>query len=149
LRYSREPLKMAREDNLGERLKINGVYRYYDNARKIESNIFLYRNGIILQGSCADIAYKSDEQIIAYLTSLQHNPCLDIVYAWGVYKIEGSKIKIETWMSDPYKYYSKMADGNIIDDTMFCIDNWHTKGCDTFRFRYLPVKPDSTNQFIK
>ncbi len=52
-------------------------------------------------------------------------------------------------MSAPNKYFSNTVSGYIINNTTFCINGWRTKGCDTFRFRALPVKPDSTNQFIK
>ena len=149
-RYRREPLTMLRENYLGKQVRTDGIYTYKNSSSKF--SFFLYTNGIILREFCLDIASKNIDEVIEYLKVLPHNhPCQDIVYAGGVFKIEGSEIKIEKWMSGANwdTYYTRKYDGNIINDTTICINKWHTNGCDTFHFTALPVKPDSTNLFIK
>lgn len=154
LRYRREPLTMKKEDYQGSQVRTDGFYRNTDATG--ESNFFLYRSGVILNGMCIDMGFKTADQVAERIKSIgiKHpNDCDDVVFAWGLFKIDGSKITIESWMSgtsmSSEKYRTQIFNGEIINDTTICLDKYISKGRDTFHFTQLPIKPDSTNNFIK
>ena len=147
--YARFPLTMKRESYSGNELNINGMYLQKDTTGT--EKLFLYRNGVILI-SFLDLRGKNNQQIVEYLESIKgkENPCNEIAYAWGIYKIEESKITIEKWMSGDMfnKYRTMKFYGEIVNDSTIYIDNLYGKGRYDFKLVPLPIKPDSTNRFI-
>ena len=148
--YARFPLTMKRENYNGNQLDINGMY--LNKHTTGSGSLFLYRNGVILYGFCLNFDDYDKSQIVDYLQSIKgkENPCNKVAYAWGIYKIEGSKMIIETWMSGDMfnKYRTMKFYGEVVNDSTIYLDNLYGKGRYDFQFVALPIKPDSTNRFI-
>lgn len=149
-RYGRENFNMKREPYIGEGLKTNGIYQ-----TKLEEDyaLFFYKNGVLLTPFCLNYTLKEKEKTIDYFKTInkENNPCNDIVYAWGIFIVEGDVLSIESWVSGEFghKYRTKVSNGRIINDSTIYINDWGIKDRDTFNFIALPSKPDSTNNFIK
>ena len=139
----------------GNELKLNGYY--YDLYKETIWDIyFFYRNGVMLYDTGTDTLDNSLEKYDAWFGSdFFLNYIKTRNRSWGLYKIHGDKIVFERWTiaegCDPIIRFS----GDIINDTTFVITQSeypHSNGVyqrnDTFRFRALSPKPDSTNVFI-
>jgi hypothetical protein len=143
-------LSLQWEDYSGNALKLDGIY--YFETENFEGPLFqryaLYRNGIIrnLGGSknIDDLRFPSGNS----------------KYEWGVFQIDGTRIKFERWYPSsggPLKAY--IRSGEILNDTTFLITESYRmqKGKKTeirernevYHFRQFSPKPDSTNNFIK
>ncbi|MDP4263826.1 MAG: hypothetical protein Q8941_14960 [Bacteroidota bacterium] len=138
-------LGITKSDVAGNPIKMHG---FYYNKPDYWSFIF-YQNGIFRGDFGA-----GDEKSIDYITRTftdSNNIKNDyrIPYAWGLFKIDGSKISIEKWESREWAAYGiTKYSGIILNDSTLLIDH-PVVGKDTFYFHYLPVKPDSTNKFIR
>jgi hypothetical protein len=72
-----------------------------------------------------------------------------MAYLWGLFQVQDNQIRVEKWESRELSTYAiRKFSGTILNDTTVLLKYLHTE-IDTFHFIYLPVKPDSTNQFIK
>lgn len=69
---------------------------------------------------------------------------------WGLYIVNYPNIYIERWTDGDAgaKYPVVTNKGRILNDTTMLLEGVPF-GRDTFYFHYLPIKPDSTNRFIK
>lgn len=126
-------------------LKIQG---FYYNTPEYLSFMF-YSNGVVLGGFFSD-SPDINKTIIHYTERSLYDYNYKIPYAWGLFEIkEGGRIKIEKWFSKEWADYGiTKIPGFILNDTTLLLDH-PSIGRDTFYFHYLPVKPDSTNRFIK
>jgi len=126
-------------------LKIQG---FYYNTPEYLSFMF-YSNGVVLCGFFSD-SPDINKTIINYTDRSLYNYNYKIPYAWGLFEIkEDGMIKIEKWFSKEWADYGiTKIPGNVLNDTTLLLDH-PSIGRDTFYFHYLPVKPDSTNRFIK
>lgn len=138
--HGRHPLSIKRIPYIGN-VATHGAYYNKDLA------IFcLYRNGVFLtNGTGSHVGIDSTFAEMLLYSSKQYYQA--VPYWWGVYKIEGDSLWIEKWTSGDMDYPTYLYRGKVINDTTLFIDNYPT-GPDTFRFRAMPVKPDSTNPFI-
>jgi hypothetical protein len=149
IRYSRDSLTMKRQDYNGNALKLNGVYLRKTN--RFISSFFLYKNGTFFRGMGIPTTVKNANDIdIKSWTTKELDLVRDIVYWWGLFKIDNTNINIEAWRSDdglkPYPIQS--FQGRILNDTTIVLNSYCTSGLDTFHFYETLLKPDSTNKFI-
>ncbi len=167
-RYGREPLSMTREDFRENSLKTDGFYHY--RSGKSFLNVVLFRNGIYFAPMATPYPkntkdVKEAEEYFKTITK-ENNPYHDVVFAWGIFKIEHNDLTIEKWMSGDggNKYRVGVGKGRILNDTTFVQENYPTtingfpfeldemmkksKKLDTFRFVKTSIKPDSTCPFI-
>jgi hypothetical protein len=172
-RYGRDKLTMNREPmSSNSQFKTAGMYSRIKNNSS--SNIIFFRNGIVLYANGSGYFSKNDlarvEDDFRKITK-DNNPYHDVVYAWGVFKIKGDSLKIESWMSGEFgeKYRAGIWNGRILNDSTYVLNNYPTTingypfvldemgkrslrkpyfWLDTFRFVKLSVKPDSTCPFI-
>jgi hypothetical protein len=122
---------------------------FYYNMPEYLSFMF-YTNGVIFGG------FFSSTRNIDTLTRIYSDTLLNnqknylIPDEWGLFEIkEDRKIKIEKWYTKGWGDYGiTKIPGYILNDTTLLLDH-PSIGRDTFYFHYLPVKPDSTNRFIK
>ena len=151
-RYSRDPISLD-QVNYDGTLKTDGYY-YYDNIRNDNSSylrtIFLYRNGVFLDGSSyADNLQEIDQW---YENPLNYSSTYETAFDWGLFKVSGSEIVVEKWIgSGGGPYPTKSYVGEVINDSTLIIeDGFESTGIlDTFHFRKFSPKPDSTNMFIE
>lgn len=126
-------------------LKIQG---FYYNTPEYLSFMF-YTNGVVLGGFFPDTS-NINKTIIHFTDRSVYEYIYKLPYAWGLFEIkEDGRIKIEKWFSREWADYGIFKiPGYILNDTTLLLDH-PSIGRDTFYFHYLPVKPDSTNRFIK
>lgn len=138
--HGRHPLSFKRTPYTGN-VATNGAY-----CNKNLALFCLYRNGVFLtNGTGSHIGIDSTfAQMLLYSSQQYYQR---VPYWWGVYKIEGDSLWMDGWMSGDMDYPTYLYCGKVINDTTLFIYNYPT-GPDTFRFRAMPVKPDSTNRFI-
>jgi hypothetical protein len=112
-------------------------------------SFMLYANGVFNGdfGVSERNIYAASRQ---YTDSLYYKHGKDIPYCWGLFEIKNNNIiNIEHWQSREWAEYGiTKFSGVIINDSTLLI-NHPVVGKDTFYFHYLPIKPDSTNRFIK
>ncbi len=153
-RYGRYPLTMKKEPFVSEKLRIDGVYQYKNKISGGTSEILFYKNGVILLPSGINFFSINDKpRVVEYFKTItrENNPYHDIVFAWGIFKVENNDLIIESWMSGDGgdKYQTKVFNGAILNDSVFVILNgWSDLKLDTFHFIQMPIKPDSTCPFI-
>jgi hypothetical protein len=143
------------EENSSERLLLNGYY-YTKLDSVFFDVIFLYKNGIVYQGGNPRIikGFKNIDDTFSksYVNDKKTG------YIWGLYIVEGKNITIERYLTPIYaeKYQTYVDKAHIINERQFIITSrkyiktgkLETRR-DTFNFRPLSIKPDSTNNFIK
>ena len=152
-----EKLTLNRIEFIGTQLRIDGFY--YGNPDTAWNNIIrfetfvLYRNGILYQTGSEEF-----DKLESYIESLAKTSGQNTKYVWGVFSIENSTVKIEHWLPAQCGYPVILRSGEILNDTTFVLrkivrkDSQGTTEKDinqTFYFRHLSTKPDSTNNFIK
>jgi hypothetical protein len=171
-----EPLSLNKQDYRGNNLKTDGYYYIFKDKEegftlkeKKYNTFFIYRNGIYFGGK----GLSSPTFDISNLDSLDlsvKKKVINVVkyeplqYEWGVFKVNGSEIVIERWVtaSGGGIYPTQILKGEIKNDTTI---NFHTlvgahpvnynrkkkilKIDETYHFRQMSPKPDSTNKFIK
>lgn len=143
------------EENSSERLLLNGYY-YTKLDSVFFDVIFLYKNGIVYQGGNPRI--KEGFKNIDDTFSKSYVNDKKTGYIWGLYIVDGNNITLERYLTPIYaeKYQTYVDKGHIIDERQFIITSrkyiktgkLETRR-DTFNFRPLSIKPDSTNNFIK
>lgn len=152
-----DELTIDREKISCNKLRFDGYYIVDDKKDETVSTYILYRNGIIFY------VMSINRKEIPELEKKMINMNLDMTefhrYHWGVFQIEGDSIKYEKWAAyDGYKP-AFLHSGYILNDTTFVITSVssdskifdkprYTKTNTVYRFKQLPLKPDSTNNFI-
>lgn len=168
-----EPLSLNKQNYVSNNLITNGYYYALKDKEegftlneKKYNTFFLYKNGIYFGGKglySANVSLDSLDFIISKKVSnlVKHE---QLQYEWGVFKVNGSEIKIERWITAAGggTYPTQILTGEIKNDTTI---NFHTllgayplnygrkkktiKIDETYHFRQFSPKPDSTNNFIK
>lgn len=152
-------LHLPLQDYLGNQLRIDGYYYSpsIENSDIIDATYFLYRNGIIINGK----GFNEIDRIGWEQSWVNGNKLESISrykYYYGVFIIEGSNIKIESWtnINIPETY---VVEGNILNDSTFHITSNYrlsksgkkrglTELDEIYHFKQFSPKPDSTNSFI-
>jgi len=153
-------LVLTRQNNLSQKIALNGYFftvwnnKYYDP-------IFLYENGVVLHGFNEKYELNIDSLDRQFLSHsfLNNNGYREKVrYKWGLYQIKGDSIIIERYAVPIFgeRHQTYVAKGVIINNQQFVLthvrfikDGREKAIRDTFNFRPLPIKPDSTNNFIQ
>ncbi len=122
-------------------------------------HLFFYNNGIIECGSSfssSEIIQKENEfKDGSYYTFSSKSK-----YCWGVFHIDGNGIKFERWyLGDGLTLKAYVREGTILNDTTFIITESYrfvrgkkkkkSAEDETYHFKALNPKPDSTNKFVK
>ncbi|MDR2914049.1 MAG: hypothetical protein LBV74_04340 [Tannerella sp.] len=155
-----DKLSLAKIAYNGNELRIDGYYcnYYYVDGKSDPRGItpfFLYKNGVIFGyvGSRVDRIDELEESFRngEYVKTAEK-------YQWGVFQIEGSKIKYEKWATSEGPYRAFTYEGTILNDTTFVINkSYRAKDAGKkdpsehhweFHFKQFSPKPDSTNRFI-
>jgi len=139
----RKPLKNKREDYLGTALKLSGVY-YNKDFR----HFFFYKNGVCHYTGC--MSNLNDIKTFWERNGHDSKYLNNSAPGWGVFSVENAHITIEQWVGGDagQKYPTSIIQGLILNDTTMLLEG-KPFGRDTFFFHYTPIKPDSTNRFIK
>lgn len=146
-----EPLTLQKRDYRLNNLKTQGYFIKCDNEYCYP--FYLFKNGVYL--SCGAVRSKDKRLIDSTITDFKFIESLkNIQYGWGVFKVSANNISIEEWLpGNGGPYPTQLYNGTILNDsTIFIAGLRGTKyqdKLDTFRFRYLEMKPDSTNAFIR
>ncbi len=173
---SSENLILPKESFIGANLKTDGYFYFFSNKNagygydgKIFNSFILYRNGIFYNVGSGH--YDDNLSIEANLKLLDSNVIrrtedekeyINTHIGWGVFKVQGSEIKVERWLSgNGGAYPTQTLIGKIKNDTTIHFhtqigNNYNTGGKkktyeidETYRFRQFSPKPDSANVFIK
>ncbi len=143
-----EELSIGRTSNLQATLKLNGYYHLkYETGYLV---LFFYQNGVVYKTN----AILDKDDLIALDKDLLEDQNSDsyptqLHWFWGVYKIEGSTIKINHWLPGTGGAYpAQLSEGRIINPSVIRIP-WVDDQLNEFKFRQFSPKPDSTNAFIK
>ena len=154
-------LTAAKEDYFGNEIRLDGYY--YQIVNTFEGDYgqayFLYRNGVILDGGGFLLSKQEDfeEEIVNGVFNTKYNLSK---LNWGVYNIANDKISFQKWYSSSgggLPVYTRV--GTILNDTSFHISisyrlsdtdtiEYNEKN-ETYMYKYLSIKPDSTNTFIE
>ena len=143
-------LSTERETNISNKLNLQGYY-YAEITRETDwgtKSIFyrvyvLYSNGVINYNT---VEVSNIERIPPLILEYQVK-YPNIPSSWGVYKIKNNDIMVDKWYPGGFAP-SIIMKGSILNDTTFMLQlDKHT--IDTYHFKYMSPKPDSTNQFIK
>jgi len=145
-------------------LRIDGYYYYEYLASSQAENFYrhniymLFENGLILnmgaprKDEIQDFENKlTNMDFISLKKSYKHN--------WGVFLIDGEKIKFERWYPSDGPLEAFIREGQILNDTTFHIKKSYRMATgskesesskdELYRFKKFSPKPDSTNAFIK
>jgi hypothetical protein len=143
----------------GTELRTDGYYYMdYDagNGTTRQTVEILYKNGVIMRPGSTD---SSDELIQQFLDE-KVSGIEKVRYSWGVFFINGTEITIENWPPTFMGCSPKeLTTGQILNDTTFVLTKQVTKNNkgkvqrewtmnETYHFRKLTVKPDSTNEIV-
>jgi hypothetical protein len=145
-----DELSLERRPYLGEELRLDGYYyRSYTTSEGTRYTAYLlYRDGVIRYGgNSVDLA--TIEEKIALPA--------DRRYDWGVFHVDGDRIKFEMWFPPTKGYTSAyLRSGHVLNDTTFVITELRrARGGErssleeTYRFRAFSPKPDSTNPYVQ
>ena len=151
-------LSLDRAKIIKSQLKLNGYYylKYHEGNDSHFSIYFLYKNGIVLYGGTPSFSQLEDTEE-GFKTTEFYDFVTLRKYHWGVYEIEGNKIKIERWNPSKSPLKTFIHEGRILNDSTFHIDKfyWSNKKEEIkerdikYHFKPFSPKPDSTNTFIK
>jgi hypothetical protein len=150
-------LATLRQPYIGEEIKTNGYYysidtvqffeRLHEPGKQILARVyFFYRNGVLHTFNTKFSDLDSLEKIFSGATSevIGGFHYKEVPYSWGIFLIEGRRIKIEAWgPGTGGKHPTFTYDLNILSDTSF----HQSYGNNTFYFRSFSPKPDSVNRF--
>lgn len=150
-----DELTLQRSQNYRGNFRINGYYyKIYEHSI---STIFFYNNGLLLS-----VSYEKDKIVEIENKIIEgkiEKDKFNYRFDWGIFQIEGDSIKYEKWAAyDGYKP-AFLHSGHILNDTTFVItsvssnskifdESKFTKTNTVYRFKHLPLKPDSTNKYI-
>lgn len=151
-------LTLSRVELSDTLLRLDGFY--YGNPESDWENtvsyetLVLYRNGILLRSGHVEFS-KMDSYIESFCGTDVLQKTKNV---WGIINIEGDSIILEHWKPAPCSLPVLLRSGKIVDEKTFVLskmirrDSQGTTESDinqTFQFRSLENKPDSTNVFVK
>ena len=144
-----EPLRIQRADNLSGKLRLDGYYYATSMITGSKEVIFLYSNGVLYQLGDNQSDLQVIENRLKQNFYKQQGAVQDTPTKWGGYVIKGDSIYIDRWVfgggvGDKPRVYGV---GVILNNTSFTNSSYENWG--PFQFRQFPIKPDSTNRFVK
>jgi hypothetical protein len=145
-----EPLRIKRADNLSGKLRLDGFYYSTSMITGSKEVIFLYSNGVLYQLGDNQSDLQVIENRLKQNFYKQNDTEHDNPADWGAYAIKGDSIYIDRWIvgggvgDKPREY----GTGLILNSTSFTNSSFG-KDWGPFQFRQFPIKPDSTNRFVK
>ena len=84
-----------------------------------------------------------------YANGSYYNEYKDIKQKWGIFKIEGNKIRIENWGYGELARPVTVSEGSILNDTTYKKIKINNSNANlTYHYKQFSPKPDSTNVFI-
>jgi hypothetical protein len=150
-------LELNRFDYNSEELSIQGYYYTKADDGKIQPQFIFYRNGVIKQ--LGGTSYNEADLLEAEASWLEIesiNFSRNKRINWGIFHIFNDQIVLEIWSSSkggaPPLYRRQ---GSILNDSTFILTSYEScegysgEGEDTYYFKNLAVKPDSTNTVIE
>ena len=156
--WQHDKLHLEKRNYNGTELRIDGYYfQEYGGEEKYLDIVFFYRNGVVLDVASTKESISENEinfRLESCCTNIKEHR-----WNWGVFNIDSNVIKYERWY--PYDLVDKafVNEGYILNDTTFIITKRYRIKRDvekelrilndTFHFKELSPKPDSTNNFIK
>ena len=155
-----DKLSLERVDYNGNELRIDGYFCRYNYVNKEPephgvTPYILYRNGIILGdvGVTADRISEMEENFKNGFYASNSKK-----YYWGVFQINGDKIKYEKWVAGDPPMWAFTYEGVILNNTTFVINKYYRMADMNkkapkevyweYHFKQFNPKPDSTNRFI-
>jgi hypothetical protein len=148
-------------DLSNKHLKVNGYFFTKSEDAKYFCCFVLYNNGIYYDQGCLynNSLYEIDK-LICDTTRYKFDKKLK--YNWGLFNVSNDTIVIEKWIIGigSSNYLINKMNGKILNDSTFVLygeigimsksaKKKYENQIDTFHFRYLNPKPDSSNSFIK
>jgi len=156
-----EELSLPELNYHGKELRIDGYWYWkdsYDGVTRYRQNYFFYRNGVMLGGISFEES-ELEEKEESFRNGEFHKFASENKYCWGRFIVEDSIIKFEKWYPSYPPYPVFTVEGRIINDTTFnAFRSYRIKDGEiyeesekdeTYHFRFLRPKPDSTNTFIE
>jgi len=154
----RQAPTLTLENNTSGKIQLDG-YFYAKKDNGLYNSIVLYQNGVILEGGSSEISTGIHSVDSNFLAANNFNNSYDrkIPYIWGIYIIKGNNITLERYNVPAFgeSYQTYVDQGHIRNKKQFIITSrkYIKTGKlearrDTFNFRPLSTKPDSTNNFI-
>ena len=153
-----DTLSIQRKPYTGNQLRIDGYYYDEYAEASYRSALFLYENGIVLDGGGFPVD-ELNEQEEYFKSEKWVSSARKSKYGWGVFLIEGSTIKFERWYpSSGPPLESYVREGEVLNDTTFVIARSYRvvegqetevrQRDETYHFKEFSPKPDSTNGFV-
>lgn len=156
-----EDMYLTRQNYESDILRIDGYYYSIEpDSNSVALCYFFYKNGISYYYSekYYNSLSKLEEIIRSFNSSKIHQK---YAFGWGVFNIIDSTILIEEYVQSALnKKLTAIFSGEILNDTTFTLNERYKldengKKYDvyefdaTYHFRQYPIKPDSTNKYIK
>ncbi|GAB5466632.1 MAG: hypothetical protein Kapaf2KO_20680 [Candidatus Kapaibacteriales bacterium] len=150
-------MTLEKRDYNGSEPRVDGYYyKDYPNTRRF---YFLWRNGVLYETLLTLSEVENIE--LEFRTGERDKSIQSRKRGWGLFNINNNSILTEKWGSSPRNFstfhYTSLIDGIILNDTTFVLrerfgsknknDISDNEFIDTFRFRQLTPKPDSTNNY--
>lgn len=161
--FKSDELSLNKESFNGNQLKTNGYFYdpYETSDGSIYHNVyFFYRNGVVLYGGAYEKNNLQVNKEQEYKNGTYYNNIKDSKDNWGIFVVAGNSIKFERWYpSSGGPLRTAVREGTILNDTTFHITVSYrmqdgekkdvTERDETYYFKPLTPKPDSTNEFTK
>jgi len=152
-----DELGLSKKDYLGNALRLDGYYiSNFNGDINSKTTYFFYRDGIAINGSEFNEPVTLMEIDNVFSQSEFTNDKSNSRIGLGVFEINGTEIKHETWEAGSgCAKQTVIYSGTILNDSTYVMttffnnySNGTTALQDTFRFREFSPKPDSTNTFV-
>ena len=140
-------------------IRLDGYYyTIFQSDKKSADIYFFYKNGTILYGMSKHFS-KLSEYEKEFMNGNYYREEHSWKYLWGRYYIDSNNIFFEKWEPSQGSLPILIREGKILNDTTFIINKhyrikngkkkpiWEVN--DTYYFRKLSPKPDSTNAFTE
>ncbi len=137
-------------------LKTNGYYFLtFSNGSEERALIyFLYRDGTLLYGGAPLLSSISAREA-DYASGQWSAAASGEKTYWGVFKVNENNILFDQWyLRDGGLLADYQTNGSILNDSSFIMTSSNREGLngspmeEVYRFKALPYKPDSVNQFL-
>jgi hypothetical protein len=152
-----DELTITKTPFLEDNLKTNGYYynNWHVNDRSMVEIIFLYRNGILLDGGNSDSTSFNELEKV-YLNGVYYERFKNNKLYWGAFNIVGDSIFVERWYPSERPYWAYRQSGIILNDSTYQLTkivrvdgSEESEINEVFHFKQFSPKPDSTNNFIR
>ena len=148
--FEDDKLSLTREPYTGNELRMDGYY-YETTGTRV---LVFYRNGTV-----NDFGGINLNEMDQFEESMFTNQLRNLKSSWGVFQIKNDDILYERWIhSPPPSINTYFFRGKILNDTTYVINEMYrikngkkydvSVRNDTYKFKKLDQKPDSTNQYI-